>query len=78
MYLHCITGDRPRAWLDWLPWAEYYYNTAFYSVLRTTPFQVVYARSPPALLPYTGRAAQTMTADTLLQDRDAFIAVIRE
>jgi transposase InsO family protein len=30
MYLHCITGDRPRAWLDWLPWAEYCYNTTFY------------------------------------------------
>jgi transposase InsO family protein len=27
MYLRCITGDRPRAWLEWLPWAEYCYNT---------------------------------------------------
>lgn len=23
MYLRCITGDRPRAWVDWLAWAEY-------------------------------------------------------
>jgi hypothetical protein len=21
MYLHCVTGDRPHAWVDWLPWA---------------------------------------------------------
>jgi hypothetical protein len=21
MYLRCITGDRPRAWVDWLAWA---------------------------------------------------------
>jgi len=26
MYLRCLTGDRPRAWLEWLPWAEYCYN----------------------------------------------------
>ena len=27
MYLRCATGDRPRAWVDWLAWAEYCYNT---------------------------------------------------
>jgi hypothetical protein len=38
MYLHCLTGDRPRQWLHWLPWAEFYYNTSFHSSLRATPF----------------------------------------
>jgi hypothetical protein len=42
MYLRCLTGDRPRTWLDWLPWAEYCYNTAYHSALKATPFQVVY------------------------------------
>lgn len=23
MYLRCLTGDRPRQWLSWLPWAEF-------------------------------------------------------
>ena len=78
MYLRCITGDRPRAWLDWLPWAEYCYNTAFHSALRTTPFQVVYGRPPPALLPYESATARTATVDGLLQDRDAFLADVRE
>lgn len=27
MYLRCVTGNRPRSWLDWLLWAEYCYNT---------------------------------------------------
>jgi hypothetical protein len=38
MYLRCITGDRPRDWLDWLPWAEFCYNSSFHTALRTTPF----------------------------------------
>jgi hypothetical protein len=46
MYLRCITGDRPRAWVDWLSWAEYCYNTSFHSALRATPFEVVYGRPP--------------------------------
>jgi len=78
MYLRCITGDRPRAWLEWLPWAEYCYNTAFHSALRATPFQVVYGRPPLALLPYEPSSSRTATVDTLLQDRDAFLADVRD
>lgn len=33
MYLRCLTGDRPRQWLHWLPWSEYCYNTSFHSSL---------------------------------------------
>jgi len=44
MYLRCVTGDRPRAWVDWLAWAEYCYNTSFHTALRATPFEVVYGR----------------------------------
>ena len=44
MYLRCLTGDRPRAWVDWLAWAEYCYNTSYHSALRATPFEVVYGR----------------------------------
>ena len=45
MYLRCVTGDRPHAWVDWLSWAEYCYNTSFHTTLRATPFEVVYGRS---------------------------------
>jgi len=47
MYLRCMTGDRPKQWLRWLPGAEYTYNTAYQSALRDTPFRVVYGRDPP-------------------------------
>jgi len=38
MYLICLTGDRPRDWLDWLAWAEFCYNTAYHTALQATPF----------------------------------------
>lgn len=77
MYLRCTTGDRPRDWLKWLPWAEYCYNTAYHSALRTTPFQVIYGRPPPSLLPYEEDSAWTDTVDTMLADRDKFLAEVR-
>jgi len=78
MYLRCITGDRPRAWLDWLPWAEYVYNTAYHSALRTSPFHVVYGRPAPQLVPYKASSARTTTVDTLLQERDTFLADVHD
>ena len=28
VYLRCLAGGRPRSWLRWLPWAEFYFNTS--------------------------------------------------
>ena len=78
MYLRCVTGDRPRAWVDWLSWAEYCYNTSFHTALRATPFEVVYGRSPPPLLPYTPGTARTEAADALLRSRDEVLAEVRQ
>jgi transposase InsO family protein len=78
MYLRCTTGDRPRAWLDWLPWAELCYNTSFHSALKATPFEVVYGRPPPALLPYQPGSAASPGVDAMLSDRDMFLAEVRE
>ena len=77
MYLRCVTGDRPRAWVDWLPWAEFCYNTSFHSALRASPFMVVYGRPPPPLLPYGPGTARTEIVDSLLADRDEFLAEVR-
>jgi hypothetical protein len=42
MHLCCLTGDRPRQWLQWLPWVEFCYNSAYQSSLCTSPFRVVF------------------------------------
>ena len=49
MYLRCITRDRQRQWLQWLPWAEYCYNTSYHSTLKDPRFRGVYGRVPPSL-----------------------------
>jgi len=78
MYLWCVTGDQPRVWVDWLPWAEYCYNTSFHTALRATPFEVVYGRPPPAILPYMAGSARMDMVDGLLREHDMVLAEIRE
>jgi transposase InsO family protein len=33
MYLQWLTGDRPKQWMQWLPWAEFVSNTAYQTSL---------------------------------------------
>ncbi|KAA0066932.1 MADS-box transcription factor ANR1 [Cucumis melo var. makuwa] len=40
----------PKEWINWLLWAEYWYNATFRRVLGMTPFQVVYGHKPPSLM----------------------------
>ncbi|WVZ52497.1 LOW QUALITY PROTEIN: hypothetical protein U9M48_003551 [Paspalum notatum var. saurae] len=71
MYLRCVTGDRPRAWVDWLSWAEYRYNTSFHTALRGV-------RTPPTADPAVpAGSARTAAAEELLRDRDDILAEAR-
>jgi hypothetical protein len=77
MYLRCLTGDRPRQWLRWLPWAEYVYNTAFHTALQATPFRVVYGRDPPSLRSYDASEIRVVAVAQNLAERDEFLQDVR-
>lgn len=78
-YLRCMVGDRPRAWLAQLPWAEYSYNTAFHSSIGMTPFEAVYGRVPPTIRVYDPPSyAERSEADFELLDRDATLKRLKD
>jgi hypothetical protein len=61
MYPRCLTGDRPRQWVHWLPWVEFYYNSAYQVSLKMSPFRVVYGCDPPSVRAYTVGEARLPT-----------------
>ena len=77
-YLRCFASSKPRSWAKFLPWAEYWYNTSFHSATQTTPFRVVYGQEPPLLISGTLTALPNSKVDTLLQDQDIMIKVLRK
>lgn len=76
-YLRCFVCDKPKKWVDWLLWAEYSYNTSTHTSTKLTPFQVVYGRLPPQLLPYIPGTTQVQAVDDYLQDRDLLLKTLR-
>jgi hypothetical protein len=78
MYLCCLTGDQPQHWLQWLPWAEFCYNSSFQASLCTSLFWVVYKRDPPSLCSYQPGDAHQLAVDAQLRDRDEFLMEVRK
>jgi len=78
MYLRCLTGDRPRQWLEWLPWAEFCYNSSYQQSIKTSPFELVYGRPPPSIRSYVPGDARLPTVEKAMEDRDEFLSEVRD
>lgn len=46
IYLHCFVHTCLTKWSEWLPLAEFWYNTSYHSTLKKPPFEVLYGHYP--------------------------------
>ena len=70
MYLRCFIVENPRAWVDFLPWTDCWYNTSYHTCAEVTLFQAVYGQFPPQLLTYYSNDNDPLVVYHLLQQRD--------
>lgn len=69
-YLRCFSSEQPKTWAEFIPWAEYWYNTSYQSAAHCTPFEVVYGRPPPTLARYIPGETLVEAVAQDLRDRD--------
>ena len=77
-FLRCLVNACPRKWLDWLPQAEYWYNTAFHTTLGKTPFEVLYGQSPRHLGISDLSSCQAPDLEDWLQERNMLNKLIHQ
>ncbi|PNX70554.1 Ty3/gypsy retrotransposon protein, partial [Trifolium pratense] len=76
-YLRCFVHDKPKLWGNFLPWAEWHYNTAVHTSTGLSPFQVVYGRPPPCLVDYIPGSTTLQAVDATLNDRDEVLQLLK-
>nr|GEU67096.1 retrotransposable element Tf2 [Tanacetum cinerariifolium] len=76
-YLRCMTEEKPKEWAKWLSLAEYWYNTNFYTSIKTTPFEVMYAQPPSSPIFYSPGQSNVDIMDRHLTAKEAIIKMLQ-
>ena len=77
-YLKCKCSEHHRQWSNWIPLAEFQYNTKFHTSLQLTPFEVLCGYQPNHLPLGPFLDAPIPTAAALVQDRLQVLSNIKE
>ena len=76
-YLRAFAQDKPHSWSTILGWAEFCYNTSYYSSLRMTHFQALYRHLPPTIPGYSKGSTSIQALEDLLVERDELLRCLR-
>jgi len=61
-----MCAHEPNEWCKWMPTAEWWYNTSYYSSIHMTPYKAVYGQPPPIHLPYLPGESSIVAMDGYL------------
>ncbi|GJS49281.1 ty3-gypsy retrotransposon protein [Tanacetum coccineum] len=76
-YLRAMVSNRPQQWVKFLSWAEYCYNTSYHSSIKMSPFQALYGRLPPAIIPYAPGSSKVAAVDEVLTEQEELLRKLR-
>jgi hypothetical protein len=77
-YLRCFINTYPAKWSQWLPLAEFWYNTSYHTAIQTTPFQALYGHAPCYLGLTDLSVPVVKDLQDWLQEHQLMTAVIRQ
>ena len=63
---------------EWLPLAEFWFNTNFHTSLKLTPFEALYGFLPPKLQAYIPGTTRVDVLDSLLSQRQEVLATLKD
>jgi hypothetical protein len=77
-YLRCFASENQNQWVQWLPLAEWWYNTSYHIATRMTPFEEVYGQKPPSVLSYLLGTSKVQAVDQTLTVREDILRTLKE
>jgi hypothetical protein len=77
-YLRCFVSTQPKQWVQWLSWAEYWYNTSYHTATKMTPFEAVFGRPPPNMVGYDADTTTVAQVDDALTSRDSILRALKQ
>ena len=77
-YLRAFAANRPQIWVEWLPLAEFWFNTNFHTSTKLTPFKALFGYPPPKLLDYIPSTTKVDSVDVKMRPRQQLLALLKQ
>eukprot|EP00253_Pinus_taeda_P035461 PITA_35461 len=77
-YLKCFTSEKRHLWVQWLPLAEWWYNTNYHTATKMTPYEAAYGQLPPSPTSYIPGCSKVQAMDQLLQNCATMLAHLKD
>ena len=77
-YLRAFAANRPQSWVEWLPLAEFWFNTNFHVSLKMTHFEALYGFAPPWPLDYNPGTTKVDSVEVHLKTRQQLISLLKQ
>jgi hypothetical protein len=75
--LRCFAYERNR-WAQWLPLAEWWYNTSYHTTNSMTTFEAVYGQNPPLVLSYMSGVSKVQEVDKNITVHEDSLRALKE
>jgi hypothetical protein len=69
--------EAPTKWMEWLPTAEYWYNTSFQTSIKMTPFEALYEYPTPHLTTLPDFSHLSMEAHETLYEKGQMVTILQ-
>ena len=77
LYLRAFAANKPASWVEWLPLAEFWFNTNFHTSLKLTPFTALYGYPPLRLMDYIPGTTKVESVDAHLKSKPQLTSLLR-
>jgi hypothetical protein len=77
-FLRCFVGSCQKQWVQWIPLAEFWYNTTIHSTLGKTPFEVLYGHTPRHMGIDVVDACEVPDLKQWLRDREQMQGLLKQ
>ncbi len=75
--MRAFACDKPSLWVEWLPLAEYWFNTNYHAVTKLSPFEALYGYKPPKLLDFVSGTTRVVVVEDLLEHRQQVMGLLQ-
>jgi hypothetical protein len=72
-----MTFQEPKKWMKWLPAAEWWYNCAYHTSIKMSPFEALYEYKPPLITQISVPCNVSPEAQVTLLEKDHMLKTLQ-